>query len=474
VTPSFATAMLPVVSPAAWPWLAAAGLLCAAGVWAVVRMRAHRAAQQQALLELHALRALLEGLEQRTRETGQHAATEALRLREDLLSRSEQLRVVVARELGEQRLELAARLAASSAQMQETLGGHQVTFETHRTAVLQALHESMHRGFQAVHGQLDLVLRRHAEELGRQVSTLTETTEARLRDIGGLVDRRLAEGFEKTTATFTDVLQRLAVIDEAQRKIAALSGEVVGLQQILADKRSRGAFGEVQLAALLRNVLPEAAFSLQYTLPNGRVADCVLFLPPPTGMLAIDAKFPLEAFRRMSDTATGEFERRQAERQFKTDIRKHIRDIAGRYILPNVTAEGAVMFIPAEAVFAEIQARHPDLVDEAHAARVWLVSPTTLWAVLTTACAVLKDAATREQVDIIREHLGLLGKDFQRFRERMEQLARHIEQAHEDVRRVNVSARRITDRFERIERVELDAAPSPGLETSVNSPKEEN
>ena len=259
----------------------------------------------------------------------------------------------------------------------------------------------------------------------------------------------------------------MALIDEAQKKITALSSEVVGLQQILADKRSRGVFGEVQLAALVRNVMPEAAFSLQYTLPNGRIADCVLFLPAPTGMIAIDSKFPLESYQRMTDFALNEADRKPIERQFKQDIRKHIKDVASRYIIPNVTADGAVMFIPAEAVFAEIQAHHPEVVDEAHAARVWLVSPTTLWAVLNTACSVLKDAATREQVDIIRTHLGHLGKDFQRFRERMDQLARHIGQAHEDVQRVNVSARRITDRFERIERVEIE----PAAATSIDPPE---
>ncbi len=252
------------------------------------------------------------------------------------------------------------------------------------------------------------------------------------------------------------MLQRLALIDEAQKKISALSGEVISLQHILADKRSRGAFGEVQLAALVRNVIPEANFSLQHTLPNDRIADCVLYLPEPTGMIAIDAKFPLESYQRLTDFDIGEDDRRRAERQFKQDIRKHIRDIAARYIIPGVTTDGAVMFIPAEAVFAEIQAHHPDLVDEAHAAHVWLVSPTTLWAILNTACSVLKDAATREQVDIIQEHLGLLAKDFQRFRERMDQLARHIEQANEDVRRVHTSARKISARFEKIERVELD------------------
>jgi DNA recombination protein RmuC len=298
---------------------------------------------------------------------------------------------------------------------------------------------------------------------------LARATDARLQDIAGQVDRRLADGFEKTTATFADVIKRLALIDEAQKRITALSGEVVSLQQVLADKRSRGAFGEVQLAALVRNVMPEAHFRLQHMLPNGRIADCALFLPPPTGTLAIDAKFPLESWRRLSDSALTEMERRQAERQFKLDIRKHIRDIAAKYIVPNVTADGAIMFIPAEAVFAEIQGHHPDLVEEAHAARVWLVSPTTLWAVLTTACAVLKDAATREQVDIIQHHLGHLGKDFERFRERMDALARHIAQAHDDVQKVHVSARRIADRFGRIERVELGAAGEAAQEPDAES-----
>jgi len=215
--------------------------------------------------------------------------------------------------------------------------------------------------------------------------------------------------------------------------------------------------------------MPEAHFALQHALPNGRIADCALFLPAPTGTLAIDAKFPLEAWRRLTDSSLGELERRQAERQFKLDIRKHIRDIATKYILPNATADGAIMFIPAEAVFAEIQGHHPDLVDEAHAARVWLVSPTTLWAVLTTACAVLKDAATREQIDIIQHHLGHLGKDFERFRERMDALARHIAQAHDDVQKVHVSARRIADRFGRIERVELGAAPDMVEEPAAES-----
>ncbi len=404
-----------------------AGVVCG---WCYLRLQAIRdlqAGQQQNLLALQAVRTTLETLDLRMGEMRQRGLTDVAALRESLLERSGTLQHTLGQNLGRQQLEL-----------------------------MRTLQESLHQGFAAVHQQLGETLQRNAAEVSLRVEALTRATDERLKEISGQVERRLAEGFEKTTATFADVVRRLALIDEAQKKITALSGDVISLQQILADKRSRGAFGEVQLGSLVRNVLPEAAFSLQHPLPNGKIADCVLFLPAPNGAIAIDAKFPLEAYRRMTDFAVAEFERKQAERQFKQDIRKHIKDIASRYIIPNVTSEGAMMFIPAEAVFAEIQAHHPELVDEAHAARVWLVSPTTLWAVLNTACAVLKDAATREQVDVIREHIGLLAKDFQRFRERMEQLARHIEQAHEDVQKVNISARRITDRFDRIERVEMD------------------
>jgi DNA recombination protein RmuC len=397
-------------------------------LWMLLRLsvlRELKANQQQSLLALSALQATTDSLDQRMREMRQQGIDDAARLRETLLERAD-----------------ATRLAAA---------------------------QDLSHGFQGLHRLLGETLQRGASDLGQRVEALTRATDERLKEISGQVDRRLAEGFEKTTATFADVLQRLALIDEAQKKITALSTDVVSLQQILADKRSRGAFGEVQLASLVRNVMPEASFKLQHTLPNGKIADCALFLPAPTGMLAIDAKFPLESYRRMTDFALPELERKPIERQFKQDIRKHIRDIASRYIIANVTSDGAMMFIPAEAVFAEIQAHHPELVDEAHAARVWLVSPTTLWAVLNTACAVLKDAATREQVDIIRQHLGFLAKDFLRFRERMDQLARHVEQAHEDVQKVHVSARRISERFERIERVEIDSAADKTLETPVSS-----
>jgi DNA recombination protein RmuC len=209
--------------------------------------------------------------------------------------------------------------------------------------------------------------------------------------------------------------------------------------------------------------MPESGFSLQHTLSNGRRADCVLFLPDPTGNVAIDAKFPLESYQRMLDDTLAESDRQQAQRQFRLDIKKHMEDIAARYIIPGETSDGAVMFIPAEAVFAEIHAHFPELVEEAFRKRVWLVSPTTMMAILTTARAVLKDAATREQVHIIQDHLRALSKDFDRFQGRMDNLARHIGQAHQDVSDVNVSARKISSRFEKIERVELEEEPGPDL-----------
>ena len=172
-----------------------------------------------------------------------------------------------------------------------------------------------------------------SEQMNKRIEQLTEQTDKRLQDISGQVEKRLADGFEKTTKTFNDILKRLALIDDAQKKITELSTNVVSLQEVLADKRSRGAFGEVQLNALIRNVLPEQHFKLQHTLSNGKIADCVLFLPEPTGNVVIDAKFPLESYRKMMDEQAGEFERNAAQRQFKLDIKKHINDISGKYLI---------------------------------------------------------------------------------------------------------------------------------------------
>jgi DNA recombination protein RmuC len=293
------------------------------------------------------------------------------------------------------------------------------------------------------------------ERLARSNDQIQETLHKRLTEISGQVETRLNKGFEKTNETFTDVVKRLALIDEAQKKITELSSSVVSLQEVLNDKRSRGAFGEAQMMLQVRNVLPENSFQEQYKLSNDARVDCMLFLPEPTGNLAIDAKFPLDSYKIMLDPDTPQLDRVNAERQFKQDIKKHINDIAEKYIIPGETSDGALMFIPAEAVFAEIHAHQPELVEEAQRRHVWMVSPTTMMAVLTTARAVLKDSATRKQVHLIQEHLIRLSSDFDRFRKRMDNLSKHIQQANKDVEEVNTSARKISSRFEKIEKVEL-------------------
>ena len=309
---------------------------------------------------------------------------------------------------------------------------------------------------QSIEKRLGEMSEANIERQAKSNLQIQQTLNERLTEISGQVEKRLSKGFEKTNETFTDVVKRLALIDQAQKRITELSSNVVSLQEVLTDKRSRGAFGEVQMAALVRNVMPENSFSLQYALSNGKRADCVLFLPEPSGNMVIDSKFPLDSFQRMVDPDAHATDRISAERQFKQDIKKHISDIADKYIIANETADGAMMFIPAEAVFAEIHAHHSDLVEEAQRRRVWMVSPTTMMAVLTTARAVLKDSATRKQVHLIQEHLVALSKDFDRFKVRMGDLAKHIKQANDDVGQVHTSAKKISSRFEKIEKVELD------------------
>lgn len=330
-------------------------------------------------------------------------------------------------------------------------------FDEHQIKSLKLIQDSLQTNVLTVTKQVTEALNNYAAIMGKQIEKLTNETDQRLKEISGQVEKRLTEGFEKTTATFTDVLKRLVLIDEAQKKITELSSNVISLQEILTDKRSRGTFGEVQLSALIRNVMPENHFALQYSLSNHNRADCILFLPEPTGNITIDAKFPLENYQRFMDPNNTSAQKKLAETQFRQDIKKHIDDIAEKYIISGETADGAIMFIPAEAIFAEIHAHFPDLVEYSQRLRVWMSSPTTLMAILTTSRAVLKDAATRKQIHIIQEHLAGLSKDFARFQERMEALAKHIKLANKDVEEVQISSNKITNRFYKIEQVELES-----------------
>jgi DNA recombination protein RmuC len=379
---------------------------------------------------------------------------ERARLSDRLLQESlSQLQTQLLERLSEQRLQQQQDLVKFKEETTQAMNEHRQRFDKRQIESLQSLQVSLQKGLQ-----------HSSETIGLRVDKLTQETENRLKEISGQVDKRLTEGFEKTNATFNDVIKRLALIDAAQKKITELSSDVVSLQEVLNDKRSRGAFGEIQLSSLLRNMLPENNFALQHSLSNGTRVDCMLFLPQPTGNVAVDAKFPLENYRKLIDSSLGEADKLNAERAFKQDIKKHIQDIASKYIIEEETADGAMMFIPAEAVFAEIHSRHPDLIELAQKAHVWLVSPTTMMAILTTARAVIKDEATQKQVHIIREHLSYLAKDFDRFQGRMDNLARHIQQAHQDVEQVHKSAKKISTRFQKIEKVELEQVSVDELE----------
>lgn len=262
---------------------------------------------------------------------------------------------------------------------------------------------------------------------------------------------------DKNLNTMTNIIQRLTIIDEAQKRMAELSSSVINLKSILDDKRSRGTFGEVQLSGLIKNMLPERNFSMQHTLSNGKRCDCLLLLPQPTGNVVIDAKFPLETYRRLtSEETVSDLSMKQLQQQFRQDLKIHIQAIAEKYLIPGETADGAMMFIPAEAIFSDIHAHYADIVDYAQQKRIWLVSPTTMMAILTTARAVLKDADTREQMHIIQKHLNDLGKDFSRFQSRMDNLVKHIDQAREDADNVHKSAKKITSRFNKIEQLEVE------------------
>jgi DNA recombination protein RmuC len=335
------------------------------------------------------------------------------------------------------------------AETRETVTGQ---FSQFQTAMLEKLIEQG----RAEQTLLQDTLKGMTMHFNERVQQLSQTVDGRLNEISGRVAERLDEGFKKTNETFTSVMSRLAVIDEAQKKIEGLASNVVSLQEILGDKRSRGAFGEVQLEALVRNSLPPDAYAFQHTLRSGARADCVLILPEPTGTVCVDSKFPLENYSRMFDDSLAAVERDAARRQFKADVKKHVDDIAAKYIVSGETSDGAVMFLPAEAVFAEIHAYHPELVEHAQKKRVWLTSPTTLMAVLNTARAVIRDSETRRMAHVIKDELAKLAKDFARFDDRMKKLASHIEQANKDVSEVRISSDKISRRFLQIERVELD------------------
>ncbi|MFC3086853.1 DNA recombination protein RmuC [Tabrizicola soli] len=286
-------------------------------------------------------------------------------------------------------------------------------------------------------------------------TAMLQVMEQRLADVQRQMTEALHGTSTRTARSLGELQQRLETIDKAQANIEKLSGNVLSLQDILSNKQTRGAFGEIQLHDIVQKALPKDAYTMQATLANGRRADCLIHLPNPPGPIVIDAKFPLEAYEalRRADTPRLAQEAAQAMRQA---VRAHIRAISERYILEGETADGALMFLPSEAVYAELHANFPDLVREGFAAKVWIVSPTTCMATLNTMRAVLKDARMREQAGAIRKELSLLYADVERLGTRVENLDRHFGQAAKDIEEIKISSDKATKRARRLDNFDFE------------------
>ena len=300
-----------------------------------------------------------------------------------------------------------------------------------------------------------------------KVITDTQTTsqtaiikhvESRLEEIQKSISSSLSGSSVKTAQTLGELQQRLQTIDKAQTNIEKLSGEVLGLQEILSNKQARGVFGEIQLKDIVRKALPSDAYDFQFTLSNGKRADCIIYLPEPQGNIVIDSKFPLEAYNSMISN-TNEADKNRNIQLFQSSIKTHIKDIAEKYIIEGETADGAILFLPSEAIYAELHANFSKLVNEGFDSRVWIVSPTTLMATLNTMRAILKDERLRRQTSRIRAELDLLYKDMLRLEGRIINLDKHFNLASKDVDEIKISAKKAAKRVFSIERFEFEELP---------------
>ena len=290
-----------------------------------------------------------------------------------------------------------------------------------------------------------------SSELQRLIAEQMAQTEGRL---GTRLEQSLRDQNERTTKSLTGMAEKLAVISEANTYIAALSGQVTQLQNILSNKQARGSFGEVQLENLIRDALPENSFDFQATLGNGRRVDCLLRLPNPPGAICIDAKFPLEAYRRLTSAET-DTERDVARRGLEADVKKHIQDIADKYIVPGETAESAILFLPSESVYAEINIQLPKMVAASRKARVYMAGPDNLMLILHTVRAILRDARMHEAAGLIQSQVDLMMQDVGRLEDRVGKLASHFAQAERDISEIQTSTRKITSRGDKIAEIEV-------------------
>jgi len=314
---------------------------------------------------------------------------------------------------------------------------------------------------QALTGQLASLADQQAASAAATAKAVQESSERLTKSMNDRLEKvqdRMGESLQKsskeTAESVTKLTERLTVIDQAQQNITKLSTEVVGLQHILDDKQARGAFGEVQLEAIVKDALPNSAYEFQSVLSNGKRADCLIKLPNPPGSVVVDAKFPLSAYQNMLN-AEDDATRATLAKQLGQDVKKHIRDISERYIVPGETADSALMFLPSEAVYAELHANHPAIIEASHKARVYIVSPTTMMATLTTVRAVLRDVEMRKQAGVIQTEVGTMLTDVGRLSERVDNLRRHFDQAHRDIDQIEISAGKVQSRGTKIYELDL-------------------
>ena len=327
--------------------------------------------------------------------------------------------------------------------------------------------EGLGNGQQQLAGGLSHV----SEAQAASQSAMLQLMEKRLAEVQERMTENLHGSARRTAQSLGDLQQRLQAIDKAQDNITKLSGDVLSLQDILSNKQTRGAFGEIQLTDIVSKALPSDSFTLQHTLTNGRRADCLIHLPNPPGPICIDSKFPLEAYEALRRAKTA-WEVNEAAKFLRSSVKKHIRDISEKYILDGETADGALMFLPSEAVYAELHANFPELVREGFAARVWIVSPTTCMATLNTMRAILKDARMREQAGAIRRELGLLFSDVERLGTRVENLDKHFTQASKDISDIKISADKAGRRARRLDNFDFEEL-APETEPTILPPQKD-
>jgi len=316
--------------------------------------------------------------------------------------------------------------------------------------------EMLSNGQQQLFGGLTSVTEAQAQQQARTLQLM----EQRLSQVSESMNVNLSSSAQRTAQSLGELQQRLLTIDKAQENITKLSGDVLSLQDILSNKQTRGAFGEIQLNDIVSKALPSDAYTFQHTLTNGKRADCLIHLPNPPGPIVIDSKFPLEAYEALRNAKT-DWEANEAAKFMRTSVKAHIKAISEKYILDGETADGALMFLPSEAVYAELHANFPELVREGFAARVWIVSPTTCMATLNTMRAILKDARLREQTGAIRKELAELYKDIERLSERVGNLDRHFGQAAKDIEEIKISSDKAGKRARRLDAFDFEELALP-------------